>query len=162
MFRLAAGLVRWGATPVIRLTLALAIGLSLCAAATAKEADSPIKRDEEVLFYPTFARQDDDGRSWQAAIHGSIFEPEEKSLKRALLVALLREVIPRKLSAEEERIFNRRVRLFLVDSERGKAISIRLGSTVYHVGTSGTDGHCRCAQCRPSLAPMKPRMMARP
>ena len=126
-----------------RLTVALTVIPYLCAAAMSKDPDSPIKRDEEVLFYPTFARQDDDGRSWLAAIHGSIFEPEEGSLKRALLVRLLREGIPRKLSEEEERIFNRRVRLFLVDSERGKAISIRLGSAVHRAGTSGAGGHFR-------------------
>jgi len=128
---------------MIRWTFPLAIGLSLSAIAMTKAGDSPIKRDEEVLFYPTFARQEDGARSWQVAIHGSIFEPEEKSLKRTLLVTLLREAVPRTLNPEEERVFNRRVRLFLVDSERGKAISIRLGSAVYEAGTSGADGHFR-------------------
>jgi len=107
----------------------------------AAEPDSPIRGDEEVVFYPTFARQTDGGRSWQVAIHGSIFEPEEQSLKRALLVRLIREAIPRKLSPAEEETFRGRVRLFLVDSERGKSISIRLGSTVLPAGTSEANGH---------------------
>lgn len=119
----------------------LAIALTWSPAVTAKAADSPIKADEEVVFYPTFARQTDGGRSWQVAIHGSIFESEERSLKRAFLVRLIREAIPRKLSPAEEETFRRRVRLFLVDSERGKSISIRLGSMVLPAGTSEADGH---------------------
>jgi len=109
----------------------------------AEEPDSPIRGDEEVVFYPTFARQTDGGRSWQAAIHGSIFEPEERSLKRAVFVTLLRKAIPGELTPAEEETFRRRVRFFLIDSERGKGISIRLGATVLPAGTSGADAHFR-------------------
>jgi hypothetical protein len=123
--------------------IGFALALALNSAAVARQPVSPIKSDEVVLFYPTFAQQDADGRSWRAGIHGSIFEPEERSLKRALLVSALRETMPRQLSPEEKRVFDRRVRLFLVDAERGKAISVRLGAGVYPAGTSGKDGHFR-------------------
>lgn len=125
------------------LAIVFALGLAVGAVATGKEPASPIKRDEVVLFYPTFARQDQDAQSWRVAVHGQIFEPEEKSLKRAMLVNLVRQFVPGELSPQEKEIFDRRVRLFLVDSERGKKISIRLGSAVYEAGASGTDGHFR-------------------
>lgn len=121
----------------------LALALALVAAAVEATPESPIKSDELVLFYPTCARQDADAQGWHVAVHGSIFEPEERSLKRALLVKMLREFLPRELTPQEEELFDRRVRLFLVDSERGKAMSIRLGSRSYQVGTSGEDGHFR-------------------
>ncbi len=119
------------------------LALTFAAAAVGAPSESPIKSDEVVLFYPTFARQDADAQAWHVAVHGSIFEPEERSLKRVLLLNILREILPRELTPPEKEIFDRRVRLFLVDSERGKAISIRLGSQVYQVGVSGEDGHFR-------------------
>jgi hypothetical protein len=143
--RLAAGLVPrddWRCS-VRLLAIVFTLGLVFGAVAIGKDPASSIKRDEVVLFYPTFARQDQDAQSWRVAVHGQIFEPEEKSLKRALLVNVLREIVPRELSPQEKEIFDRRVRLFLVDSERGKAISIRLGSGVYQAGASGADGHFR-------------------
>jgi hypothetical protein len=117
------------------------VAIACESAALGKQPMSPIKSDEVVLFYPTIARQDADSQGWRVAIHGSIFEPEERSLKRALLVNMFRKLLPRDLTPQEKEIFGHRVRLFLVDSERGKAISVRLGSQVYPVGTSGEDGH---------------------
>jgi hypothetical protein len=119
------------------------VAIACASAALGKQPMSPIKSDEVVLFYPTIARQDAESKEWHVAVHGSIFEPEERSLKRALLVNMLRKLLPRDLTPQEKEVFSRRVRLFLVDSERGKAISIRLGSQVYPVGTSGEDGHFR-------------------
>lgn len=123
--------------------LLIACGLALAAGTAGGQDVSPIKRDEVVLFYPTFARQEDGGRTWKAAVHGTIFEPEERSLARSVLVTMLRESVPRRLSPDEEETFRRRVRLFLVDSERGKTISVRVGPAVHRVGTSGADGHFR-------------------
>lgn len=123
--------------------IVLAMTIACTAVAIGQQPVSPIKSDEVVLFYPTFARQDVDAQAWHVAVHGSIFEPEERSLKRALLVKMLREFLPRELTIQEKELFSQRVRLFLVDSERGKAMSIRLGSRTYPVGTSGEDGHFR-------------------
>jgi hypothetical protein len=104
---------------------------------------SPIKADEVVVFYPTYARPVDDGRTWSVLIHGSIFEPEEDSLKREALLGLLRQLGGLSRGQAETRIFEERARAFLVDNERGKDITIRLGDHVYAAGTSGPDGHFR-------------------
>lgn len=124
---------------IIGAALAMAFG----PAAAGQQPASPIKPDEVVVFYPTFARQDADDRSWRVSIHGSIVEPEARSLKRALLVKVFREMLPGQLSREEREIFDRRVRLLLVDGERGKTIPIRLGPALVEVGPSGGDGHFR-------------------
>jgi len=105
------------------------------------DVQSEIKDDEVVVFYPTYARQVDDGRAWRVSIHGSIFEPEEDSLKREALLGLLRRLGGLAKEEAETQLFKERARAFLVDNEGGKDITIRLGEKVYSAGTSGADGH---------------------
>ncbi len=75
------------------------------------------------------------------AIHGSIFEPELTSLKRAAALELLCTALGLPRREAETDIFRQRARAFLVDNERGKNIVIRLGNTVYTSGTSEPNGH---------------------
>ena len=102
---------------------------------------SPIRRDEVVVFYPTIGRQAADGSSWRLAIHGSIYEPEPDSAKRAALVAMLKRALDLDMTPAEAKTFDRRVRRFLVDNERGKKISIRLGEKTRAAGRSEPNGH---------------------
>jgi Phosphatidate phosphatase APP1, catalytic domain len=102
---------------------------------------SQIKRDEAVLFYPTFGRQTADGSSWTLAIHGVIFEPEQNSVKRAVLLAAIRRGLDRQITSAEAEVLDRRARLFLVDHERGKTIWGRIGSRTYRIGESAANGH---------------------
>ena len=101
---------------------------------------SQIKRDEVVLLYPSYARLLPDRGAWSVAIRGSIFEPETGSLRRGALMAAIRRSLDRSLSPAEIAILDRRLRLFLVDHERGKTIQLRIGSQTYSVGPSAADG----------------------
>lgn len=103
-------------------------------------AESPIKSDEEVVFYPTYARQLEDS-SWRLLIDGAIYEPERSSLRRAAALALLRRLLGLTPGESQSEIFEQRARAFLVDNERGKTISVRLGGKVYEAGASGANGH---------------------
>jgi hypothetical protein len=108
--------------------------------------DSPpslIKPDEVVLFFPAAAHQTERGRGWELPIHGWIHEPEEKSLMRRAAVELFRKSLGLDREDEESSIFRKRARLFLVDSERGKQIAVRIGNAEYSTGISGADGHFR-------------------
>jgi hypothetical protein len=104
---------------------------------------SDIKSDEVVVFYPGYARMVPGKDTWVFSVRGSIFEPERGSLKRALLVRILRDNLHRELSAGEADIFNRRIRSLLVDHERGKRIWIRFAndSQAYAAGTSAASGY---------------------
>ena len=53
--------------------------------------ESPIKSDEEVVFFPTVAHRV--GDAWVVAIHGWIFEPEEDSVWRADFTKALGDVL---------------------------------------------------------------------
>ena len=64
---------------------------------------SPIKSDEVVVFYPTYAYRD--AKNWVVMIHGAIYEPEASSLKRSATVSMLRRLLKLKKGSEESRNF---------------------------------------------------------
>lgn len=102
---------------------------------------SQIKSDETVVFYPVFARLDADAAAWTFAVGGKIYEPEQGSWRRGLGAATLRRALRVEKGTPEAEMFDRRMRLFLVDNERGKKISVRIGQVVYPAGTSDANGH---------------------
>ncbi len=99
-----------------------------------------IKADERVIFFPTLARElDDDG--WDVRIHGWIFEPEQGSLSRRAVLALLDSALRLSGQDMESDILRRRVMPFLADNERGKRLSVRTGERTHELPASGADGH---------------------
>jgi phosphatidate phosphatase APP1 len=112
-------------------------------AALALAAGSPIKADEEVVFFPTSGWLDRERGRWVVPVHGWVFEPERDSGTRRRLLGELRDALkldPR--SAEAER-FERRARAFLVDNERGKRVTVRAGDVTAEMEASAADGHFR-------------------
>jgi phosphatidate phosphatase APP1 len=109
---------------------------------------SEIKSDERVVFFPTLGRRQADG-SWLVGVHGWIHEPEEGSKTRAAILSGLKRVVgvPRGSLLEDEaarKIFETRVRAFLVDNERGKRIAVRFGSETFVLPVkSEANGHFR-------------------
>lgn len=103
---------------------------------------SPLKSDERVLFFPTCGWQGEGG-SWTFPIHGWIYEPEENSVKRKLLLSSL----CRSLSLSEDScatdLFTSRALYFLADNERGKSVPIIVGDQVVVSSRSGSEGHFR-------------------
>lgn len=140
--------------------LALAIGWLLSCCLVGQGADQiRLKPDERIIFYPTIAQQASGGLDWRIEIRGCVFETE----KRRILTAGLREALELKdveMSPAEERIFNARARLFLVDHERGKKIFVRFGDQVFSAGKSGNDGQFR-GEFVPNGLPTERRAPAR-
>jgi len=116
--------------------LALTVLLAVTSAAAAD-----IKRDEVVLFYPTYAYATEDDKTWTLLIHGSIFQPEQDSVKRTLLIAAMRRTLGVQPHSPEAAILDQRLRPFLVDHKKGREIDIQIGSTVARLGKSTSDGH---------------------
>ena len=114
--------------------------LCLFVAASAFAAD--LRSDERVLFYPTVAGQDAASGEWRVPVHGLVFEPE----RRALTAAALRTafgLLAEPKDAAEHKVFDLRAKAFLVDNERGKQISVRVGERELPIGESAADGHVR-------------------
>jgi hypothetical protein len=119
----------------------LAAGGALLDEPPSREPESPIKDDEEVVFFPTFGHLAEDGDTWLVALHGWIYEPESDSLKRRAALSAFRRFLGLDERAAQTTIFEERARTFLVDNERGKPIYIRLGEEIYALGPSGANGH---------------------
>lgn len=115
-----------------------AIVLLLDSTANARDEFTGLKPDEQLVFYPALAQRVGSD-SWRVEIQGRVLEPEP----RRVTLALLREALDLKsmeLSPAEQKMFDERARLFLVDHERRKQIFIRLGAETFSVGRSGADG----------------------
>jgi len=110
---------------------------------SAAGARSPIKSDEEVVFFPTCAYRAAD--AWVVPVHGWIFEPEEDSHWRAELSEALGDILDLEASQAERALFEKRVRWFLVDNERGKRIPVPIGGQVYRTAASAPNGHFESA-----------------
>jgi phosphatidate phosphatase APP1 len=122
---------------VLLVTVVLGLGLSGPARALGA---SPIKGDEDVVFFPGFAT-DAAAPSWTGFVHGWIFEPVRDPAQRATLDRVLREKLH--LSGEETRsaFFRERARMFLVDNERSKSVSVTLSGRTVVLAPSKSNGH---------------------
>ncbi len=104
---------------------------------------SPLKPDEEIVFFPTAAALSTDGTRWIVPVHGWVFERESGSPTRNALIAALR--ISLGLEAEDpgDDLFRARAGMFVVDNESGKEITVRLNDRILPCPPSGDDGHFR-------------------
>jgi hypothetical protein len=154
----ACAAIGWSASSDIETLAAIGISVTITTAtgcsqkATGPEQDkaandempvtvSNIRSDEEVVFFPTGAHFDEDGKTWTVPIHGIIYEPEADSRKCHAIVRALARTLPVEEGTAEAENVDRRLRLFLVDNERGKSLYVCIGGKVYDVGTSGPKGH---------------------
>jgi Phosphatidate phosphatase APP1, catalytic domain len=102
---------------------------------------SPVSSDEVVVVFPALAHWDADASSWRLELHLWLYEPEDGSLRRGAFVdALVDRLELAEDSPDRERVAER-LQPFLVDNERGKRLSIRLGERVYRLPPTEDDGH---------------------
>ena len=101
---------------------------------------SNLKSDEQVVFYPACGWQSNDGKWWHVEIHGCVYELEG----RDLALALLRKGLGLgdvEMTMAQRAVFAERVRLFMVDNQRGKQVVIRLGPQAQVLNSTGPNGH---------------------
>ncbi len=125
----------------MRLTLGAIVVLCFLARPGPNLFASPIKPDEEVVFFPTAARLSEDSRHWIVPVHAWAFEREDESLWRRATLAALAQSLGLDESAAESEIFKARARWFLVDNERGKQLRLTLSDGGQDLGLTGADGY---------------------
>lgn len=116
---------------------------SQVAAIRQAEARSPIKSDEEVMFFPTtgWLAREGDREVWKLPVHGWIYEPElDDALREAFLLGV-RESLGDGVDEQVSELFEERLRGFLVDNERDKRVEIELAGEVFALPASAADGH---------------------
>ena len=115
---------------------------ALLLAMPAFAAEHLLKAHERALFYPTVGWRDADAGGWHVPVHALVFEPERRVLTTAALRAALGLAAEPK-NAVERQILAERLRAFVVDNERGKSISVRVGGRESPIGQSPANGHVR-------------------
>lgn len=104
---------------------------------------SPVKTDETVTFFTSTAwPSPEEPGVWLAEVRGIIYEDEQSRLLGAVLRKLL-GIDESSLTAEERATLRRRLALFTVDCERGKALRIVLEGQNFDLPKSGPNGHFR-------------------
>jgi hypothetical protein len=111
----------------------------LCLFTAVSTRASDLKKDEEIIFFPVVAQRVEKGAAWEAEIQGWVYEPERRKLELELFRKALG--VKKEESAENDNaLFVERARTFMVDNERGKTISIRIGDKVYPLGKTDSQG----------------------
>jgi hypothetical protein len=128
-----------GAMPAARWRRRL---LTICVAASIvgqwPAIASELKQDERLIFYPAMARSV--GRGIEVDLHGIVYEPE----RRRLLTASLRQSLgidDEDLTPAETALFKERIGYFLVDNERRKKFTVRIGGDTHKLDASAANGH---------------------
>ena len=104
---------------------------------------SPLKPDEEIIFFPTSASHTSEGE-WQVPIHAWIYESEEHAVSRELSRKIIRELLELTDLTEEQapsEVFKKRIKWFLVDNERNKRIGLLAEDRTVQSSRSEPNGH---------------------
>ena len=104
---------------------------------------SPLKPDEEVIFFPTSASRTSAGE-WHVPIHAWIYESEEHALSRELSRKIIRELLEMTdltQVQDHSEVFKKRIKWFLVDNERNKRINLQVGDRTVQSSRSEPNGH---------------------
>ena len=102
---------------------------------------SPIRDDERVLFYPTYATYDQAAATWTLCVHAIAFEPEESSLRRRAMIKLIGHFAKLKPEEESSELFRERIRPFLYDNERGKDPVVEVRQQRVRLPETEANGH---------------------
>ena len=102
---------------------------------------SDIKADEQVVLFATAAHYDAAQSRWQVPIHGWIFDLEEDSLWRSALATAFVHGLNIHEDVAAQELFRRRARMFLVDNERNKKLTIDIAGKQVGLPKSGPNGH---------------------
>jgi len=104
---------------------------------------SPLKEDETVLFFPTSASQEVDGK-WNLPIHHWVFEKEENDINSKIAQKVFSEVFESLGVSEEQAespVAQQRLMWFLVDNERQKLVNISINGKLEKLDLTAPNGH---------------------
>ncbi|MDH5784403.1 MAG: DUF2183 domain-containing protein [Chromatiales bacterium] len=102
---------------------------------------SEIKSDEAITYFPTNGYYNERSAEWRIPIHGWIYEAEYDSLWRNGAMALLKLRLGLEDGMDGSEHLKARGWPFIVDNERGKALSIAFSDTSLTLHPSEANGH---------------------
>jgi hypothetical protein len=92
-----------------------------------------IDLSDDVVLYPTYASQSEDGTSWRVPIWGTVYEMERASIRKRMLVRLLKRIMKAEPAAFQTDLFRQRIRHFVAATERFKRVSVRIGDQLFRL-----------------------------
>lgn len=92
-----------------------------------KRRSSSVSPNDIVVIYPTFGYVVDDGQSWRIPVQGAVYEPVPIGLRKRFLIRLLQRVMHASREDLESEIFQERIRGFIIGTERGKRVELKVG-----------------------------------
>lgn len=108
-------------------------------------AASDMKADEDVVLFDTAAHFDASTGQWQIPIHGWIYEPEDDSVWRSALASTFVHGLNIQEDELAQQLFRERARMFLVDNERNKQLTIEVAAQRILTDRSQPNGHFHAA-----------------
>ncbi len=102
-----------------------------------------VRADENIIFFPTYAHFDEPTGFWNVMVHGWVFGGEVNSRLRSLSVRLFCRVLGITPEQATSEMFRLRSRGFLVRSNRGRQLAVRLGTRLIMLERSAGSGHFR-------------------
>ena len=108
---------------------------------TKKAAKHAVRPREQVIFYRSFAHYSPLGRCWHLEVHGSIFAPTRRHIRKHVLLHLFKRVVKPEKGKQTRQRFKDRAHLFLNVSKRNKSVPIDIAEKAFELPRSTPDGH---------------------
>ena len=93
-----------------------------------------VSREEQIVFYPSFASRTPDGQGWSVVVQGCVFDPRIPWFRRSPVMGLIKRAMRIDRSADE--YFRQRMRHFLMAGLKGRAITVKIGDREFPVAES--------------------------
>ena len=93
-----------------------------------------VGREEQIVFYPSFASRTADGRGWSLVVQGCVFDPRIPWLRRTPVMGLIKRAMRVDRVADE--FFRQRMRQFLMTGLKGRAITVVIANREFQVAES--------------------------
>ncbi|CAA6815018.1 MAG: Unknown protein [uncultured Thiotrichaceae bacterium] len=106
---------------------------------------SSLKKDEEILFFPTNAKLLSD-EQWEVSVHAWIYEMEKGTVSRDIgrkLIGEILEFVDVTEAQTQSALFKERIKWFLVDNERNKVINMGVDGQSQQSPRSVANGHIK-------------------
>lgn len=101
---------------------------------------SELKEDEDVIIYPSYIYLDSSLKEYSLKLHIQVFKRKDDSQKRKFFIESLKGQLAIS-NKDNEKIFEERIRAFLVDNKQYKKVSVTILEDIYQLNLTEANGH---------------------
>ncbi|TWT57905.1 hypothetical protein KOR42_12720 [Thalassoglobus neptunius] len=102
-----------------------------------------VRARESVVFFRSYAFYSPAGKCWHLEIHGKIYAPTRRHIRKTVLLHLFKRVVKPEKDAQIHRLFRDRADLFLNVSKANISVPIAIAEQAFVLPKSSPDGHFR-------------------